>query len=182
MLLDTPICDFGWPAPEFTLSDPDGVASTMSQCVGENGLLIAFICNHCPYVKAIADRLAADTARLISEGVNVLAISSNDYHKVPADSPDNMKLFAQKHEFSFPYLVDEDQSVGKKYRAVCTPDFFGFNTQAELQYRGRLDDTQMGDATHRVPELLNAMRLIAKTGKGPQDQTASMGCSIKWRD
>ena len=180
MLLDTPLCDFGWEAPDFALSDPDGRSHELSDQMGKNGLLIAFICNHCPYVKAIADRLAQDARTLQAEGIKVLAVMSNDYRDVPADAPPEMKRFAEAHGFTFPYLVDEDQSVGRAYGAVCTPDFFGFNTNGELQYRGRLDDARMGDAEGRTPELLNAMRQIAETGKGPQEQTPSMGCSIKW--
>ena len=181
MLIDTPLCDFGWQAPEFTLANPDGKLYTLSEQLGDSGLLIAFICNHCPYVKAIADRLAADTDLLMSQGINVLAVMSNDYQSYPSDSPENMTLFASKHRFSFPYLVDEDQAVAKTYDAVCTPDFFGFNKEGELHYRGRLDDAKMDDATSRIPELVNAMQLIAKTGSGPKQQHASMGCSIKWR-
>ena len=182
MLLDTPLCDFGWKAPEFTLKDSDGKAFTMSEHLGDKGLLIAFICNHCPYVKRITKTFAEDTALLISEGINVLAIMSNDYTLVEEDSPVNMKKFAQEHNFLFPYLVDEDQVVGKKYGAVCTPDFFGFNANGELQYRGRLDNLGMNDNSHRVSELVSAMRIIAKTGKGPKEQIPSMGCSIKWRE
>lgn len=181
MLLDTPICDFGWKAPDFTLHDPDGIAYTMTDHLGDKGLLIAFICNHCPYVQAIADRLAQDAGILQREGINVLAIMSNDYQKVPADAPTHMTRFAQQHHFTFPYLVDEDQSVGQAYGAICTPDFFGLNSQGELQYRGRLDDARMADMPGRNPELLNAMREIAATGAGPRDQHPSMGCSIKWR-
>ena len=131
-------------------------------------------------MQAIIDRLVADANVLKNEGINVVAISSNDYRYVPADSPPMMKAFAERHNFGFPYLVDEDQSVGRTYGAVCTPDFFGFNADGELQYRGRLDDARMGDASNRTPELLNAMRQIAKTGKGPAEQTPSIGCSIKW--
>lgn len=180
MLLDTPLCDFGWKAPDFTLKDPDGTSFKMSDHLGNKGLLIAFICNHCPYVIAVADRLAADASTLQDEGVNVLAVMSNDYRSYSADSPANMKKFAKEHEFPFPYLVDEDQSVGKAYGAICTPDFFGLNADGELQYRGRLDDARMGDATNRTPELLSAMRQIAETGNGPKEQLPSMGCSIKW--
>ncbi|MBX2836210.1 MAG: thioredoxin family protein [Gammaproteobacteria bacterium] len=180
MLLDTPICDFGWQAPDFTLPDPDGKSYTLSESIGENGLLVAFICNHCPYVKAITKRLAADTNTLMSEGFGVLAIMSNDYKNVPADSPANMKRFAEQHGFGFPYLIDEDQSVGKAYGAVCTPDFFGFDNTGGLQYRGRLDDARLDDDPQRTAELLNAMRLVASTGNGPKEQTPSMGCSIKW--
>ena len=181
MLLDTPICDFGWKAPNFTLKDPDGKSFTMSEHLGENGLLITFICNHCPYVVAIAERLAEDTAELLDKGINVLAVMSNDYRYLSADSPKNMNKFSAHYDFKFPYLVDETQEVGKAYKAVCTPDFFGLNKHGELQYRGRLDDAKMGDATNRNRELVTAMQMIANTGKGPEDQTPSMGCSIKWR-
>ncbi|MFK7901951.1 MAG: thioredoxin family protein [Nitratireductor sp.] len=181
MLLDTPLCNFGWQAPEFSLKDSDGNVFKMSDHLGEKGLLIAFICNHCPYVVAVAERLAKDTQLLMDDGINVLAIMSNDYRSYEADSPQNMKKFAAKYDFKFPYLVDEDQSVGKAYDAVCTPDFFGFNAKGELQYRGRLDDLRMGaDSPNRTPELLNAMQQIATTGQGPQEQKPSMGCSIKW--
>jgi len=181
MLLDTPICDFGWKAPDFTLRDPDDNAFTMSEHLGDKGLLVAFICNHCPYVLAIAERLASDTAELIHDGINVLAVMSNDYTYVPDDNPANMKRFATHYGFQFPYLVDETQEVGKAYEAVCTPDFFGLNSKGELQYRGRLDDARMGDPADRTRELVTAMKQIAETGEGPRDQTPSMGCSIKWR-
>lgn len=181
MLLDTPICDFGWQAPDFTLADPSGNSFSLRDQLGGKGLLIAFICNHCPYVKAIADRLASDTAELMDAGINVLAIMSNDYRDYPADSPPSMLKFAAQHGFRFPYLVDEDQSVGRAYGAVCTPDFFGFNKDGGLQYRGRLDDARMGDSAGRKKELVSAMLQIAETGEGPREQTPSMGCSIKWR-
>lgn len=180
MLLDTPICDFGRQAPNFTLKDAFGKSFTMQDHMGENGLLIMFICNHCPYVQRIADRLSADTKILMNEGINVLAIMSNDYSYVEADSPKNMQIFAQQYDFTFPYLVDEDQVVGKQYGAVCTPDFFGFNRKGQLQYRGRLDDAKMNDSTQRTRELINAMRQVSETGVGPTSQVPSMGCSIKW--
>jgi len=180
MLLDTPLCDFGWQAPDFTLQDPDGKSYTLSEQLGDKGLLIAFICNHCPYVQAIAERLTADARALQAQGINVLAVMSNNYHSVPADSPQNMKKFAQQYGFTFPYLIDEDQSVGQAYNAVCTPDFFGFNQLGELQYRGRLDDAGRGNSNNRNKELLNAMLQISTTGQGPKEQVASMGCSIKW--
>lgn len=182
MLLDTPICDFGWKAPTFTLKDADGKLHNSTDYLGEKGLLIVFICNHCPYVQRIASRLAEDTELLMAEGINVLAIMSNDYLNFPSDSPENMKKFAQQHGFKFPYLVDEQQTVGKQFNAICTPDFFGLNSLGELQYRGRLDDAGMGDESSRNRELVNAMRMIADTGKGPDVQSPSMGCSIKWRD
>jgi peroxiredoxin len=181
MLLNTPVCDFGWIAPDFTLLDPDGKSFTMSQSLGTKGLLIMFICNHCPYVQAIADRLSADMKTLISEGINVVAVMSNEYRYLQEDSPANMKRFAAKHNFIFPYLVDEEQAVGKSYGAVCTPDFFGLNHLGKLQYRGRLDDARASaSSVNRKAELVNAMRQIAETGIGPQEQIASMGCSIKW--
>ncbi|CAD0187218.1 Thiol-disulfide oxidoreductase ResA [Ruegeria sp. THAF57] len=180
MLLDTPICDFGWKAPDFTLKDPNGRSFAMRDRLGDKGLLIAFICNHCPYVQAIGERLAEDTRTLMDEGINVLAVMSNDYRYVPIDSPPNMLKFADHFGFDFPYLVDEDQAVGKAYGAVCTPDFFGLNKDGELQYRGRLDDARMDGTPNRTRELVEAMRLIARTGAGPQQQVPSMGCSIKW--
>lgn len=179
-LLDTPVCDFGWQAPPFELKDASGGAHTFASVMGERGLLLAFICNHCPYVQAIIERLVADANTLMSEGVGVAAIMSNDYKDYPADAPPQMKHFAQAHDFSFPYLVDETQAVAKAYGAVCTPDFFGLNKDGALHYRGRLDDAKMGSEQNRTPELLNAMRQIAKDGKGPQQQTPSIGCSIKW--
>lgn len=181
MLLDTPQCHVGWQAPDFSLSDPDGTRHTLAENLGDQGLLIAFICNHCPYVKAIAERFARDAEALQLEGISVLAIMSNDYHSVPEDSPSNMARFSQQFGFSFPYLIDEEQTVARAYGAVCTPDFFGFNALGELQYRGRLDDARMGDPANRTRELFNAMMQIAKTGSGPEQQFASMGCSIKWR-
>lgn len=179
MRLDTPLCDFGWQAPDFTLHTPDGTAHSLSDQAGQP-VLVTFICNHCPYVGAIADRLAADARVLMAEGVAVLAVMSNDWRDYPADAPDRMVEFAAKHDFPFPYLVDADQHVGKAWGAVCTPDFFGLNADHQLQYRGRLDDAGRGDARGRTPDLLDAMRQIAETGQGPRDQVPSMGCSIKW--
>ncbi len=181
MAADSTVCEFGWKAQPFSLPDTGGTIHDMQGTMGANGLLIAFICNHCPYVKAVIDRLVEDAKALQSEGVGVLAVMSNDYVKYPDDSPEKMKAFASEHGFTFPYLLDEDQSVARAYDAVCTPDFFGFNRDGELQYRGRIDDARMGDASDRTPELLNAMRQIAETGRGPEQQTPSMGCSIKWR-
>ncbi len=181
MLLETPAGDVGWQAKPFALSDPDGNEVSLADQLGGDGLLIAFICNHCPYVKAVISRLVTDARTLQAEGVNVLAIMPNDYQRYPADAPDRMREFADQHGFSFPYLIDEDQSVARAYGAVCTPDFFGLSGDGVLHYRGRLDDARMGDPTGRDDELVKAMRLIAQTGTGPREQHASMGCSIKWR-
>lgn len=180
MLLDIPICDFGWKAPDFTLQDPDGTSYTLSEYLGDKGVLIAFIGNHCLYVQAIADRLTDDACALQAEGIGVLAVMSNDDTQVPLGSPPNMKRFAAEHGFSFPYLVDGTQQVGRAYGAVCAPDFFGLNKDGELQYRDRLDDADRGDPANRTRELVDAMRQIAATGQGPLAQKPSMGCSIKW--
>jgi peroxiredoxin len=181
MLLNTPNAELGWQAEEFKLADANGKTYTLSELQNGKPLLVAFICNHCPYVIAIIDRLVSDAKTLQSEAINVVAINANDYSRYPDDSPENMLLFADKYGFTFPYLIDQDQSVAKNYGAVCTPDFFGFNINGELQYRGRLDDAKMGDATHRKTELLDAMRQIASTQKSPESQQPSMGCSIKWK-
>lgn len=181
MRLDTPVCDFGWPAPDFDLAKPDGTRHSRDSVMGPNGLLVAFICNHCPYVVAVIDRLVADIQELEAAGIGTACIMSNDYAAYPADSPNNMVSFAAKHGLTVPYLVDEDQSVARAYGAVCTPDFFGFDRTGGLQYRGRIDDTGMNDPARRIPELLNAMRIVSETGHGPTQQTPSMGCSIKWR-
>ena len=180
MLLDTPVCEFGWKAPDFTLRTPEGATHAMSDHLGERGLLVAFVCNHCPYVVAVANRLARDADELAGEGIATLAVMSNDYRDYAADSPPNMTRFAAEHGWRFPYLVDEGQAVGRAWGAVCTPDFFGLNARGELQYRGRLDDARMQDAPGRRRELVEAMRMIAATGEGPREQVPSMGCSIKW--
>lgn len=182
MLLDTPVCDFGWQAQTFDLADPTGTRFTLADVMDEHGLLIAFICNHCPYVKAIIGRLVDDARMLQAEGVGVVAIMPNDYTAYPADAPELMTAFAQENDFTFPYLIDEDQGVARGYGAVCTPDFFGFDASGGLQYRGRIDDAKMNESSNRIPELLNAMRQVAKTGNGPPEQTPSMGCSIKWKN
>lgn len=180
-LVETPDVSFGWQAADFNLKDPSGVSHTMRDSLTDKGLMIAFVCNHCPYVLAIADRLAEDFGQLQDEGFGVLAVMSNDYRMVPADAPDRMAEFGAKYGWNFPYLVDEDQAVGRAYGAVCTPDFFGFNGAGALQYRGRLDSAAMGDPTGRTRELVAAMQMIGTTGTGPEGQTPSMGCSIKWR-
>ncbi len=176
-----PVCDFDWPAPAFSLPATDGTTYALKDIAGPNGMLIAFICNHCPFVIAIIDRLVLDARALQDAGVGVAAICSNDARSYPADSFDNMVLFAERHGFTFPYLHDADQSVARAYGAVCTPDFFGFNASGGLQYRGQLDAGRTGPVRGDLPrDLLNAMRQVAQTGQGPATQTPSMGCSIKW--
>ena len=181
MLVDTPICDFGLKAPDFELISLDKKAYSRDGLAGSNGLLIAFICNHCPYVKAIIENFVLDAKSLQIKGVQTVAIMPNNYITHQADNPQKMEEFAAQHNFGFPYLIDETQSVAKAYGAVCTPDFFGFNSNLELQYRGRLDNLTMGKEGTRIPELFNAMSIIATTGSGPENQIASMGCSIKWK-
>jgi len=180
--LETPVCDFDLPAVEFSLPGTDGKIWTLDDCRGENGLLVMFICNHCPYVKAILDRLVRDTNELKQMGINTVAIMSNDVADYEEDSFDNMKLVAQDNSFTFPYLFDETQQTAQKYGAVCTPDFFGYNKDLQLQYRGRLDASRKEAAATDVRrDLFEAMKRVAETGRGPQQQIPSMGCSIKWR-
>ncbi len=177
-----PVCDFDWIAPDFTLPATDGRDLTLDDIRGENGTLIMFICNHCPYVLAILDRIKRDASALQTLGIGVAAICSNDATTHPDDSFENMAILAKSEDFTFPYLHDETQAVAKAYDAACTPDFFGFNAKGELQYRGRLDasNKQAGDANARR-DLFEAMKLVSETGHGPKDQIASMGCSIKWK-
>ena len=181
MLVDTPICDFGLKAPDFELTSHDKKSYSRDGLAGSKGLLIAFICNHCPYVKAIIANFVSDAQQLQAIGVQTVAIMPNNYLTHPADNPEKMGEFAAQHNFGFPYLIDETQSVAKAYGAVCTPDFFGFNSNLELQYRGRLDNLTMGKEGTRTPELFDGMCIIANTGRGPKKQIASMGCSIKWK-
>jgi peroxiredoxin len=179
--LQTPVCEFGAPAPDFDLPGVDGRRWSRDACMGEKGLLVMFICNHCPYVKAVLDRIVRDTAELQALGVNTVAIMSNDPTDYPEDSFDNMRLLAEQNQFSFPYLLDESQAVAKAYGAVCTPDFFGYNADGELQYRGRLDASRKEAApVDARRDLFEGMKLVASTGKGPEQQIPSMGCSIKW--
>lgn len=179
--LETPVCDFGAAAHEFNLPGVDGNNWTLQQCVGENGLLIMFICNHCPYVKAVLNRITRDTLALKALGINSVAIMSNDMSQYEEDSFHNMQKISTDFDFSFPYLVDENQQVAKAFGAVCTPDFFGYNAKLELQYRGRLDESRKETAPDGVKrDLFEAMSRVGKTGKGPEKQIPSMGCSIKW--
>lgn len=169
-------------APDFTLPGVDGQRWTRDAIVDKHGLLVVFICNHCPYVKAIVDRLVRDARALQDLGIGVAAISSNDAQAYPEDSFDRMRVFALTHGFTFPYLYDESQEVASAYGAVCTPDFFGFNRDLQLEYRGRLDASGKQPAGPDVKrELFDAMQRIARTGHGPQEQTPSIGCSIKWK-
>lgn len=181
--LETPVCDFGLDAIDFSLPGVDGKNWTLQQCSGEKGLLVMFICNHCPYVKAIRERIVRDTADLKALGVNSVAIMSNDPALYEEDSFENMKKVAEQFSFSFPYLLDESQQIAKAYGAVCTPDFFGYNADLKLQYRGRLDASRKETAPDDVRrDLFEAMSQVAETGEGPKDQIPSMGCSIKWRE
>ena len=177
-----PVCDFGWKAVDFSLPATDGKRYALGEVAGEKGTLIAFICNHCPYVKAVIDRFVQDAGVLAENGIGVAAVCSNDAVNYPADSFENMAKFAEQHGFPFPYLHDESQAVAKAYDAICTPDWFGFNADLELQFRGRLDAGKLDAPPPGAPrELVDAMLGIAATGKGPADQIASMGCSIKWK-
>jgi peroxiredoxin len=181
--LQTPVCDFGLKAVDFQLPGVDGKIWTLDSLKGKNGLLVMFICNHCPYVKAIRDRIVRDTRELREYGINSVAIMSNDPSLYAEDSFENMQKIAAEFKFPFPYLYDETQDVAKHYGAVCTPDFFGYNAKLELQYRGRLDASRKEAApadTRR--DLFEAMVHVAKTGQGPREQIPSMGCSIKWRE
>ena len=181
--LETPVCEFDKPALDFSLPGVDGRTWSLTDCAGEKGLLVMFICNHCPYVKAILERLVRDTKALKVLGVNTVAIMSNDPTEYAEDSFENMQKVAQKFGFSFPYLLDESQVVAKAYGAVCTPDFFGYNTDLKLQYRGRFDASRKETAAEDVRrDLLESMTKVAETGKGPTDQIPSMGCSIKWKE
>jgi peroxiredoxin len=181
--LNTPVCEFGKPAVDFALPGVDDEIWTLDRCRGPRGLLVMFICNHCPYVRAIRERLVRDTRELRDLGVNSVAIMSNDPGQYPEDSFENMRAIASQFDFPFPYLLDESQSVAKAYGAVCTPDFFGYNNKLELQYRGRLDASKMQPAPAAAErELFRAMVQIAETGQGPAEQIPGIGCSIKWRE
>ncbi len=178
-----PLCEFGWKPSDATLRGVDGTDHSILVHAGPNGLVVAFICNHCPYVKAVIDRIVRDARDLAELGVGFVAISSNDVDAYPEDSFENMKIFADAHRFPFPYLYDADQSVAKAWDAVCTPDFFGFNSAMELQYRGRLDASRKQSGPEDLRrDLFEAMRQVTETGKGPAEQVASMGCSIKWKE
>lgn len=180
-LTPTPICNFGWQAPDFELEGVDGNTYQLADVRGTNGVLVMFICNHCPYVKSIVDRLSAEVTALQEIGIGAVAIMSNDTQAYPEDSFENMKRFSDAHHFTFPYVIDRTQSVARDYDAACTPDFFGFNAKNELQYRGRLDESKTRLIPDARRDLFLAMKQVAETGDGPQEQIPSMGCSIKWR-
>lgn len=181
--MTTPVCDFGWPAPDFDLPGTDGRRHTLASTRGPNGLLVMFICNHCPYVKAVIDRIVRDARELATLGVGSVAIMANDPTDYPEDGWEHMVRLARDLDLPFPYVVDASQQVAKAYGAVCTPDFFGFDAALGLQYRGRLDASGRGPAAADAPrELFEAMRRIARGEGGPPQQTPSIGCSIKWRE
>ena len=181
VLTKTPICNFGEKAHDFNLKGIDEKNYNLEDCIGKNGVIIMFICNHCPYVKAIIKDLVKDTKDLMEFGINSVAIMSNDTINYPEDSFENMKLFAIQNNFNFPYLIDEKQETAKKYGAVCTPDFFGYNDELKLQYRGRFRELkELTPLKNGESELKMAMKLIAKSQNGPKKQVPSMGCNIKW--
>lgn len=179
--LQTPVCDFGWPAPDFNLPGVDGRNWSLADVRGPRGTLVMFICNHCPYVKAIRPRLVRDLKELKAMGVHAVAIMSNDPADYPEDGFTHMQAVAREFDFPFPYVFDETQAFAKAYGAICTPDFFGFNADLELQYRGRFDESRKETSAEGVRrDLFDAMKLVAETGRGPQEQIPSIGCSIKW--
>jgi peroxiredoxin len=180
-LTKTGICDFGWKARDFALKGIDGKSYSLADVRGPKGTLVAFICNHCPYVKSSIGRIVEEAKAMRAIGIGTIAVMSNDPADYPEDSFDNMKAFARKHGFGFPYVIDETQDVARTYGAQCTPDFFGFNAKDELQYRGRLDASRTTPAPGARRELYEAMKQVAETGRGPDEQTPSMGCSIKWK-
>ncbi len=180
--INPPVCDFGWKAPDFKLPGVDGKLWGLDEAQGEKGLLVMFICNHCPYVQAIRPRLIAAVRELQVLGVNAIAIQPNDVVNYPDDNFQRMQQVSAEFDFPFPYVLDETQEVAKVYGAVCTPDFFGFNSKLELQYRGRFDESRKEAAPENVRrDLYAAMKQIAQTGHGPREQIASIGCSIKWK-
>ena len=182
MLTQTPICDFGKKAVPFKLKSTEGKIISLEDLKGENGTLIMFICNHCPYVKAITKDIVEDCNELKKLGINSIAISSNDPTNYPEDSFEKMIEFAEKNKFNFHYLIDETQEIAKKYNAVCTPDFFGYNKNLELQYRGRIRELKnLKPVRAGESDLYKAMKQIAETNNGPKDQIPSAGCSIKWK-
>ena len=181
VLTKTPICNFGEKPKNFNLLSTENKKISLSDIKGENGTLIMFICNHCPYVKAIIKDIVDDVKFLENLGIKSAGIMSNDVKNYPEDSFENMISFSKLHSFSFPYLIDETQNVAKEYGAVCTPDFFGYNKNLELQYRGRIRELKdLKPVKEGESDLRVAMKLVSETGKGPKNQIPSMGCNIKW--
>ena len=181
MQLKTPICDFGQAAKSFELKSTNNEIINLNDVKGENGTLIMFICNHCPYVIAVIKDVVEDYKNLKELGIKAVAICSNDSINYPDDSFDKMIEFYKDHNFNFPYLIDESQEIAKSYGAVCTPDFFGYNKNLGLQYRGRIRELEnLKPIKTGESDLFKAMKKIAKTGNGPKDQIPSMGCGIKW--
>jgi len=182
MVLSTAnICDFGWKARDFALKGIDGKTYSLADIRGPKGTLVVFICNHCPYVKAAIGRIIAEAKALHEIGIGTIAIMPNDTASYTEDSFNNMKAFATQRGFTFPYVIDTTQEVALAYNAQCTPDFFGFNAQDELQYRGRLDASRTAPVANARRDLFEAMKQVAETGHGPEHQMPSMGCSIKWK-
>jgi peroxiredoxin len=181
MSASTTPAGLGAKAPEFDLPGTDGASYRLQDICGAQGTLVMFICNHCPYVRSVIDRIVRDASELAEYGVGTVAISANDAAAYPDDSFENMKFFAAQNRLPFPYLYDETQQVARAYGAVCTPDFFGYNSKLLLQYRGRLDDSGRNPLPGAKRELFEAMKLIAEAGQGPREQTPSIGCSIKWK-
>ncbi len=180
-LTKTPVCNFGEKAKDFNLKSTENKKISLKDIKGTNGTLIMFICNHCPYVKAIIKELVNDVRVLESLGIKSVGIMSNDVKNYPDDSFENMISFSKSHNFTFPYLIDETQNIAKQYGAVCTPDFFGYNKNLELQYRGRIRELKdLKPVTKGDSDLKIAMKMIAETGNGPKNQIPSMGCNIKW--
>ena len=182
MAAQSRVCDFGWKAVDFDLLGVDDRRHTLASARGPNGLLVMFICNHCPYVKAIRARIVRDCRELAGHGIGSIAIMSNDPAEYPEDSFETMRRVAAEAGFTFPYVLDATQAVAKAYDAVCTPEFFGFNAALELQYHGRLDASKTAPVEGAKRELFDAMVEIARTGRGPAEQTTALGCSIKWKD
>ena len=180
-LTKTPICEFGKKAENFQLNSTANKIISLNDIKGENGTLIMFICNHCPYVKAVIENIVKDCKKLETNGIRSVAICSNDIKNHPEDSFENMIKFSQNNKFNFPYLFDETQEIAKNYGAVCTPDFFGYNKNLKLQYRGRIRELkELKPVGSGDSDLYKAMKQIAETGNGPKDQIPSMGCNIKW--
>jgi peroxiredoxin len=178
----TPECDYNMQAPNFELNGVDQKLHSLQSCRGSKATLIMFICNHCPYVQSIIEQLVVEVSVLQKKGVGCVAINSNDYDAYPEDSFDNMQKISKKFGFSFPYLLDDTQSVANSFKSVCTPDFFGFDENLRLLYRGRFDDRKMSkQMSANSSEMFKGMIEIARTGIGPAKQIPSVGCSIKWR-